>query len=211
MTRHDRSHRRRGNVLLLTVLLLVPMFAFVAMAIDLGLVALSQTQCQNAADLAAMTGLRSLNGNAQNNYGATVAPTNATNAAGQNFILAGAIPKSQVQITLGSYSYDPVQQKFVQSLSVPSGQIPTLVQSQVSYAGQYAFAKVLGLNGFNTTATAQAVYRPRDVSIVLDFSGSMNNESDLWNCESYLGGFNNSSNNLEGVYPLFGQIGRAHV
>src|SRR6185312_16980079 len=53
-------------------------------------------------------------------------------------------------------------------------------------------------------ATAVAAHRPRDVAVVLDFSGSMNNESDLWNCESYLGSFQNLSNNTDPVVPTFG-------
>ena len=54
------------------------------------------------------------------------------------------------------------------------------------------------------TATATAAYRPRDVAIVLDYSGSMNNESDIWNCESYLGSMDNTPNNTDPVFPQFG-------
>ena len=53
-------------------------------------------------------------------------------------------------------------------------------------------------------ANAVAAHRPRDVAIVLDFSGSMNNESDLWNCEGYLGPLMNLSNNADPVVPSFG-------
>jgi hypothetical protein len=72
----------------------------------------------------------------------------------------------------------------------------------------------------NVQAQSQAAHRPRDVCIVLDYSGSMNNESDLWNNESYLdSGANDITNGLtwpqptnpgytanstETVYPLFG-------
>ena len=102
-----------------------------------------------------------------------------------------------------------------------------LVQVDVSYAVQTNFAGVFKyLNpSFNSLvtvqATAQAAHRPRDVAIVLDYSGSMNNESDLWNCEAYLdngseattlNGYNFpaagnpgwTSNNTDTVYPLFG-------
>src|SRR5262249_43353496 len=54
------------------------------------------------------------------------------------------------------------------------------------------------------TAKATAAHRPRDVAIVLDYSGSMNNESDLWNNEGYLGSVNNSPNNTDSVFPKFG-------
>ena len=33
----------------------------------------------------------------------------------------------------------------------------------------------------------------------------MNNESDLWNCESYLGSMMNTSNNTDPIFPQWGQ------
>jgi hypothetical protein len=60
------------------------------------------------------------------------------------------------------------------------------------------------MTSFNVTATAIAAHRPRDTTIVLDFSGSMNNESDLWNCESYQGSYEGTSNNTDPVYPQWG-------
>ena len=54
------------------------------------------------------------------------------------------------------------------------------------------------------TGKSTAAHRPRDVAMVLDYSGSMNNESDLWNCESYLGGFINTPNNTDPVFPQWG-------
>jgi Flp pilus assembly protein TadG len=210
MSRKSNRRARRGNVLVLTALFLVPIFAFVAMAVDLGLVALAQTQCQNAADLAALTGVRTVNGNAQNNFQSGTATSNAVTAAGNNYILSKAVDDDWLTIQLGTYSYDSTQQKFVANVgSVPNGQPPTLVKATVNYTGNYAFARALGMSGFNLTSTAIAVHRPRDISIVLDFSGSMNNESDLWNCETYLGTWNGTPNNPESVYPLFGHYSSA--
>src|SRR5262249_18836373 len=68
-----------------------------------------------------------------------------------------------------------------------------------------AFANVFGIPTLNVTATATAAHRPRDVGIVLDYSGSMNNESDLWNIETYVGStFLDTSNNADSVFPQFG-------
>ncbi len=39
---------------------------------------------------------------------------------------------------------------------------------------------------------------------MLDFSGSMNNESDLWNCETYLGSLINTPNNADPIFPKWG-------
>ena len=62
MKRHGRAQRRRGTALVLFVVCLIPLFAFVALAIDLGLVMFAQTQLSNAADAAALAGARALNG-----------------------------------------------------------------------------------------------------------------------------------------------------
>jgi uncharacterized membrane protein len=60
-----RPHKggRSGTILPLVVISLVGMCGFVALAIDIGLIAVAKTQCQNAADAASMAGARSLNGN----------------------------------------------------------------------------------------------------------------------------------------------------
>ena len=39
----------------------ISLFAFVALAVDLGMLAVSRTQCQNSADASALTGCRTLN------------------------------------------------------------------------------------------------------------------------------------------------------
>jgi hypothetical protein len=79
-----------------------------------------------------------------------------------------------------------------------------LTQVVINHSANTAFARIFGMTTFNASATAVAAHRPCDVNIVLDFSGSMNNESDLWNNETYLGSVNNSSNNTDPVFPQFG-------
>lgn len=200
------GRNRRGVVLVFAVLLLVPLIAFVALAIDLGLVAVAKTQSQNAADVAAMTGARTLNGDSTVSFNTGLATTNARNAGGNNYVLSGQLGAGNVAVELGRYYYDRTLSSpaFVAARPGPSTENWSLVRSTVSYSGRTYFARALGISGFNVSAVATAVHRPRDVSIVLDYSGSMNNESDLWNNEGYLGSANNTSNNLETVYPLFG-------
>ena len=79
-----------------------------------------------------------------------------------------------------------------------------LTQVTVTPSMSSFFSRIFGLTSLNVQATATAAYRPRDVAIVLDFSGSMNNETDLWNCESYLGSMLNTPNNTDPVFPQWG-------
>ena len=65
---------------------------------------------------------------------------------------------------------------------------------------QLPFARVFNLGGVNLQATATAAHRPRDVSIVLDFSGSMRYASFLGIPTSG----NRRSNNPDSVFPTFG-------
>ena len=57
-----RPRHRRGTVLPLVALTIVAQLAFLALAIDLGMLAIAKTQAQQAADLVALTAARSLNG-----------------------------------------------------------------------------------------------------------------------------------------------------
>ena len=52
--------RRRGNVLVLTVILMVPLMAIVALAIDIGYLCHVKTELQRAADSAALAGASAL-------------------------------------------------------------------------------------------------------------------------------------------------------
>ncbi|MGL4550338.1 MAG: pilus assembly protein TadG-related protein, partial [Gemmataceae bacterium] len=54
-----RLHRRRtGSILPLLALTIVGLLTLVALAIDLGMLAVARTQCQSAADTAALSGAR---------------------------------------------------------------------------------------------------------------------------------------------------------
>src|SRR5262249_29138785 len=76
--------RRRGAVLPLVAICTVAMIGMVALAIDLGMVAVARTQCQNAADSAAMCGARTINGNSTGNYNLSAVPAATVKAAVAN-------------------------------------------------------------------------------------------------------------------------------
>jgi Mg-chelatase subunit ChlD len=65
------------------------------------------------------------------------------------------------------------------SNSFKAGKTPTdTLQVQLTSNNQALFfGRVVGSNSFNMGATATAVVRPRDMMLVLDFSGSMNSHS----------------------------------
>src|SRR5437016_2322388 len=57
------SNTRRGTILPLLAVTCFSLFAFVALAVDLGMLMVARSECQNAADTAALTGARTLDNN----------------------------------------------------------------------------------------------------------------------------------------------------
>jgi Flp pilus assembly protein TadG len=198
----SRCRRRRGAVLPLVALFLVILLGMVAMAVDLGLIMMARTQCQNAADAAAMTGARNLTGNTSNNNNYSAAGPAAVAAAGTNSVLSQPVQPSQVVVSIGSYSYSPAAGGFVINPSTKAANDNwTLVRATVNYQGTTFLGKVFGLSTFNASATATAAHRPRDVVLINDFSGSMRFDSMLG---APHGGARVQSMNPEAAYPLFG-------
>src|SRR5262249_24504839 len=170
---HERTQaRRRGSIMPLLAVGLVGLFGFVALAIDLGMIMVARNQCQEAADSAAMAGARTLNGDPTTNNNSANAMTAATNAAAANQILSKQVPAAGVNVSVGSYTYDPTQSLFVVKIPKDPNDNSNLLQATVTWSGQTAFAQVLGIGTFSVTATATAAHRPRDVALILDFSGS---------------------------------------
>jgi Flp pilus assembly protein TadG len=194
---------RRGAVLVLLVVSLIPIMAFMAFAIDVGMLTVAQTQLRDAADAAALAGCRALNGNSStdNNYsGAAPAAQTALTA---NDVLGTPLTASQLTVTVGQYAYSTsagqFQGTFPQSLS--SGNWD-MVQATVTanVTNSLGFARIFNLSLPNYTVTSTAAFRPRDICVILDFSGSMRFYSLLGT--PYYG--NRSCNNQDTLVPTFG-------
>src|SRR5262245_16821178 len=176
----NKRQNRRGAILVLVIVSIIALVACAALAIDLGLIMAARTQCVAAADAAAMAGTRALNcapTSVNNNY-AAVLPA-AQLAATQNKILGTAITNSQVSVNIGRYVYNSTTQRFEGQFPGPSTENWSLVQATVSVpiTTSLAFSKAINFMPANIQATATSAHRPRDVAIILDFSGSMRYQS----------------------------------
>ncbi len=119
MTRIRRSPRRDAAVVPIVAVCLVGLLGFVALAIDIGMMVVARTQCQNAADIAALAGARTLDGSIGNNVPAAVAE--ATQSAQNNLVLNTPITAAQVTtVQAGVYAYDTTDNRF----QVVFGQAP---------------------------------------------------------------------------------------
>src|SRR5947208_7501220 len=91
MIRRGTRVGRRGAVLPLVAVCFVIVFGFVALAIDLGIMAVARNQAQHAADAAATAGARAFNGDSSNSYNYSAVPNAAIQAATNNQILNKAV------------------------------------------------------------------------------------------------------------------------
>jgi Flp pilus assembly protein TadG len=201
---------RRAATLPFIAITLIALLGFLALGIDLGMLVIAKAEAQNAADLAALTAARTLNGSATNNYNQSAATTNAQNILTYNTILGQPIQASQLQLTYGSYDYNQTMQTFNANFPPIAGMPTTAVTATVtSNNSATAFGAVLGYNLLpSVTATATAVYRPRDIALVIDLSGSMRMGTCLGFdfCTS-----SRTSNNPDSVYPTFGHYSSANA
>lgn len=213
---------RRGAVLVLVTICLVALVGMVALAIDIGMIAVARGQCQNAADTSAMAGARTVSGNKDTNYNFAAVPGNAITAASQNKILNAWVKtdpsnvktvnpytytSENVKVEAGAYTYlyddaNPAKEGFKIQIPRPDNTEPySAVRVTVTNNNNYSFGQIFGMATFNTSATAVAVHRPRDVIIIMDLSGSMRFQS--------LPGIPYSGNrttsmNPDPAYPQFG-------
>lgn len=186
---------RRGVVVVLTGFCLAALFAFVALSVDSGRMVLTETEMQNAVDAAALAAAQEI--------------TSAVHDAGQQGVSAdldansiavaearemaalvadanGIFVDPNIDVKFGKRTYNTgsgtwpiewgatpynvvqvVARKTNADVSADDGQLPL------------AFGWAIGRSKVPLTTTATAFVEARDLVIALDFSGSMNYDSNL--------------------------------
>jgi Flp pilus assembly protein TadG len=222
-----RQTERKGAILPLAAVMMLPLVGMLAFALDVGLLAMSRSQTQAAADAAALAGARKLNGDytgsVNGNYSAVQGAANTSIA--NNRIVSKVVSDTNPQTgntygtlttQIGAYRYNTSTNQFYQDMSNP-GPTPStdstgaivpwsLVKANVTYHYNGNFSKIWGSLGYDVQATAVAAHRPRDLAVVVDFSGSMGFDSNLgvtW------GGTRDRTNNPDLAYPRFGHYAYA--
>jgi Flp pilus assembly protein TadG len=153
-----RRANRRGIIVVLAAVLLVVMLGMIAFAVDVGFITVARTELQGASDAAALAGVSKLP------LGESEASAVAKDYVGRN-IATNKPPK--ITTTAGQWD--------LKSRSFKPGRSPfDALQVRVESTNQALFfGRVLNTNTFNAGASATAIVRPRDIMLVLDYSGSM--------------------------------------
>ena len=160
----SRQLRRRGATLVLCAILIVFMMGLLAFAIDLGYIVLVRTQMQTAADAGALAGA------AATFLGTETAEEEALRFIGYNEAGGHPIKSDDVDIRFGMWNSD--SRVFSQNNSEPEAiEITIRRQNQPLF-----FARIFG-STFDTEVSAVATFQPRDIMLVLDYSGSMSYDS----------------------------------
>lgn len=183
-----RANVRRGTILVLTAVLMVVLLGFVALTVDSGFIQLTRTQLQSAADAAALSGAMELSGTddpalVRANAAREIVQTAAMYRAGD---LASVVIDPTKDITFGKlvWSGDSQNYKIQWGLdatpyNVVKVQALRTTNSDSDNRLPLFFAPAIGTKKADVSAEAIATFQPRDIMIVLDFSGSMNDDSCL--------------------------------
>ncbi len=178
------SQRRKGSIMVLAAFLLVAMLALLAMSIDTGYMYTMQSQLDRSVDAAALAGAAALI-DGTSNADQTVIEYLVRNPVGKP---AAILTNDElVQLTAQfleehSTDYDIVWGNW----NSETGQLEetTTLPSAISVSMKYPnlpffFGRALGKQSFDISSHAIAMYQPRDIMIVLDLSGSMNDDSEF--------------------------------
>ncbi|MEN6449672.1 MAG: VWA domain-containing protein [Thermoguttaceae bacterium] len=192
---NSQQRRRRGVMAVLAALLMTVLFAMVAMAIDLGYIALAKTQLQTAADSAALAaaGASGLDGNGMKAV--------AQAFASYHQVAGRPIQLNAADVELGSW--DAATRTFTPGTSVGTA-VKVTVRTSGDSGGKTAlfFGRLMGLSTIAQQASAVATVNPRDIAFVVDLSGSMSNDTNPSSDSCSTALMQNVYNDMGfGVYP----------
>ena len=161
---------RRGKIIVMTAFLMTMFMAMIAFGVDVGYIAVARTEIQICTDAAALAGASGLAD------GTAVAQTRAQEYLSKNKVAGQTLSTSNATIEFGVWS-DTNRTFSPGASTTPNGiRINTSLTSVPLF-----FGKALNKDSFNVSAQSIAVYQPRDISLVLDYSASMAYDSQFRN------------------------------
>lgn len=174
----DFSCKRPGTIIPLLAISLVALIGMTALAVDIGIIALAKNNAQLTADAAAFAGARTLNGLASEEHNYDGVQPSVLGITRKSKVLGKEVADPEVATRIGYYNYDNNKGTFTpvfpKGKNKPASDAWSTVEATVkSQNNNSFFAKIFNFNAFDVEAKATAVHKPRDISIVLDFSGSM--------------------------------------
>lgn len=178
-----RQKRRRGAVIVLTALLMVFMMGLLALSVDVGYMMTVKTELKRATDAAALAGAAHLV------EGTDVARLKAfeyfaRNPVGRQRLTEEENWQEKLELILqqhaSEFQFEFGDWDFASQQFFAGGDLPSSIRVVATHrGGPLFFSRVFGRNAFTIQAESIAQYQPRDIVVVLDFSASMNDDSEL--------------------------------
>lgn len=187
--RTRRSARRRGVIAVKVAILIIVLLGFTALAVDMGAIYDAKAELQRTADAAVLAAAAALA--APNEAEPTqLAIGRACEYAAANTVWGDPMQlEPATDVTFGRATFDEATGTYV---FTPTDSVPNAVRVRArktadSPNGAFGlyFAKVLGKGEIDLSATATAMMVPRDIALVADLSGSMNDDSELKNVHEF--------------------------
>lgn len=179
-----RPSGRRGSILMLSVFCMIVLMAMVALSVDTGYMYTLQSQLKRQVDAAALAGAREL-GEGDAAVQAKVVEYLVRNPVGRDEIVVEdedmeariaefiAAHSDDLKITTGNWNSTNRSME-----SATENSPASTISVSLSYNDNpLFFGRALGKKTFDLHAEAIATFQPRDIMLVLDFSGSMNDDS----------------------------------
>lgn len=180
---------RKGVFIVLAAILMVVLFAFLSFGIDTGLIALEQSRLQNGADAAALAASQEITANVQmageegqdvNSISVAAARKMAVDVAEAN----GVYIDPDRDVTFGKRTYDPGSGEWITTWGESPYNVvkvePRRDNPDMSTRDSrvpLSFGWAVGVPTVPLKASAVSFVEARDMVVVLDFSASMNDDS----------------------------------
>jgi len=182
-THRAPAARRRGVVAVQVGAMMTVLVGFAALTIDVGAMYTAKAELQSAADAAALAAAGML-GEYAHGDPVTLATTQAVKVAAANRVFGQPLrldPATDIQFGRANYNAETNSYTFTPTLTLPDAVRVVARRTSKSLNGPLPlfFAGIFGQHHSDIEAEAIAVMVPRDIAIVADLSGSMNDDSEL--------------------------------
>lgn len=161
---------RRGTIIVLSAFLMILMLGMVGFSVDLGYILLVKTELQVAADSAALAAGANMSSSKQDLRTIAKNYTKMHTAGGHKI----KIKNSDIEYGI----WDQDTRTFAATNTVGNALRITARRDDDTGNNNLFFARVLGKDTFDASASAIALGNPRDICLVVDLSGSMNNDTE---------------------------------
>jgi Flp pilus assembly protein TadG len=168
-TRRNKIRCRGGVIIVLTAVLMVFMLGMIAFAVDVGYIAAAKAEIQRSTDSAAYAGA-----------GELINGTTAATQAAQQYLTANKVAGTTLNTANAVFEFgfwDVVSRTFTVTNNNPNAIRVTATAAQQPLF----FGNALGNSSYTIMSQSVATYQPRDIGLVLDYSGSMCYDSQFRN------------------------------